>query len=132
MAAAISPAASTTLRLLKPFSAAVRLSSLFTNPNINHSNAPLLLFSSAAISHHQRSLCSIVSAAVSSGGATKPEPLELEKGAKIREFRKKFKIVDVKGGPDQGLDRLGETLVVRGWVRTLRVQSSVTFIEVSY
>ncbi|KAL7123373.1 hypothetical protein ACP275_01G101600 [Erythranthe tilingii] len=131
MAAAISPAASAALRLLKPLSAA-RLSSLFTNPKFNHTSAPLLLFSHAALSRHQRSLCSVVSAAVSSGEATKsPEPLELEKGAKIREFRKKFKIVDIKGGDDQGLDRLGETLVVRGWVRTLRVQSSVTFIEVN-
>ena len=51
-------------------------------------------------------------------------------GEEIGEFRKKLRIVDVKGGPDEGLDRLGQTLVVRGWVRTLRVQSSVTFIEV--
>ncbi|KAL8064519.1 hypothetical protein ABFX02_01G096100 [Erythranthe guttata] len=131
MAAAISPAASAALRLLKPLSAA-RLSSLFTNPKFNHTSAPLLLFSHAALSRHHRSLCSVVPAAVSSGEATKsPEPLELEKGANIREFRKKFKIVDIKGGDDQGLDRLGETLVVRGWVRTLRVQSSVTFIEVN-
>lgn len=42
-----------------------------------------------------------------------------------------MRIVDVKGGPDEGLDRLGQTLVVKGWVRTLRVQSSVTFIEVN-
>ncbi|KAI3468949.1 hypothetical protein Pfo_025612 [Paulownia fortunei] len=134
MAAAISPAATataTTLRLLKPFSAAAPLFSLFNNPRLNHSAASLLLFSSAAISRQQRSFCSVVSAAVSSGEATKPQPLELEKGAKIREFRKKFKIVDIKGGPDLGLNRLGETLVVRGWVRTLRVQSSVTFIEVN-
>lgn len=42
-----------------------------------------------------------------------------------------MRLVDVKGGPDEGLDRLGHTLVVRGWVRTLRLQSSVTFIEVN-
>lgn len=54
----------------------------------------------------------------------------MEKGAKIREFRRKLKIADIKGGVDEGLERLGETLVVRGWVRTLRAQSSVTFIEV--
>ncbi|KAK6137712.1 hypothetical protein DH2020_028547 [Rehmannia glutinosa] len=127
MAAAISPAAAVaTLRRFKPFYAATPLFSLFNNPRLNHSTAPLLLFSSAAISRHQRSFC-----AVSSGEATKPQPVELEKGAKIREFRKKFKIVDIKGGADQGLNRLGETLVVRGWVRTLRAQSSVTFIEVN-
>lgn len=73
----------------------------------------------------------MVSATVSSGEATKPEPVELGKGAKIREFRRKLKIADIKGGVDEGLDRLGETLVVRGWVRTLRAQSSVTFIEVN-
>ncbi|KAK6157978.1 hypothetical protein DH2020_005292 [Rehmannia glutinosa] len=131
MAAAISPAAAAALRRFKPFYAATPLFSLFNNPRLNHSTAPLLLFSSAAISRHQRSFCSVVSAAVSSGEATKPQPVELEKGAKIREFRKKFKIVDIKGGADQGLNRLGETLVVRGWVRTLRAQSSVTFIEVN-
>jgi asparaginyl-tRNA synthetase len=41
-----------------------------------------------------------------------------------------LKIADIKGGPDEGLDRVGKTIVVMGWVRTLRVQSSVTFIEV--
>lgn len=73
----------------------------------------------------------MVSATVSSGEATKPEPIELGKGAKIREFRRKLKIAEIKGGVDEGLNRLGETLVVRGWVRTLRAQSSVTFIEVN-
>lgn len=52
-------------------------------------------------------------------------------GSKVGKFRKKLKIVDVKGGPDQGLDRVGQMLVVTGWVRTLRAQSSVTFIEVN-
>ncbi|KAG8374730.1 hypothetical protein BUALT_Bualt10G0026300 [Buddleja alternifolia] len=134
MAAAISPAAAaTTLRLLKPLSAAAPplFSLINNNPKLPPSTTapPLLLFSSPAISspHRRRTFCSIVSAAISS----KPEPLELEKAEKIREFRKKFKIVDIKGGPDEGLNRLGETLVVRGWVRTLRVQSSVTFIEVN-
>lgn len=47
------------------------------------------------------------------------------------EFRRRLRVVDVKGGPDEGLDRLGESLVVRGWVRTIRMQSSVTFIELN-
>ncbi|KAL8477697.1 hypothetical protein ACS0TY_029842 [Phlomoides rotata] len=122
-------AAATTLRLLKPFSAAAPFFSLFNNPRLKHSTYPLLLFSTAAVSRHQRCFC--VSATISSGEATKPEPIELEKGAKIREFRKKLKIADIKGGADEGLNRLGETLVVRGWVRTIRAQSSVTFIEVN-
>ncbi|KAL0395230.1 UNVERIFIED_CONTAM: Asparagine--tRNA ligase, chloroplastic/mitochondrial [Sesamum latifolium] len=128
MEAAFSPAA-TALRFLKSFSGASP--PLFNNPRLPHSVTPLLLFSSAAVSRQQRAFCSVVSAAVSSGEATKPEPVELEKGERIREFRKKFKIADIKGGPDQGLNRLGENLVVRGWVRTLRVQSSVMFIEVN-
>lgn len=52
-------------------------------------------------------------------------------GSKVGEFRKKLKTVDVKGGPDEGLDRVGQMIVVAGWVRTLRAQSSVTFIEVN-
>lgn len=52
-------------------------------------------------------------------------------GSKVGEFRKKLKIVDVKGGPNEGLDRVGQMIVVAGWVRTLRAQSSVTFIEVN-
>ncbi|XP_047942125.1 asparagine--tRNA ligase, chloroplastic/mitochondrial [Salvia hispanica] len=125
-------AAATTLRLLKPLSsAAAPLLAPLNNHAINRSVAPLLLFSSAALSRRHRSFCTAVSASVSSGEATKAEPIESEKGAKIREFRRKLKIVDIKGGVDEGLDRLGETLVVRGWVRTLRAQSSVTFIEVN-
>ena len=52
-------------------------------------------------------------------------------GNTVGEFRKKLKIADIKGGPDEGLDRVEQTLVVIGWVRTLRVQSSVTFLEVT-
>ncbi|XP_068649508.1 asparagine--tRNA ligase, chloroplastic/mitochondrial-like [Aristolochia californica] len=52
-------------------------------------------------------------------------------GERVREFRKRLRIVDIKGGSDEGLDRLGESLAVRGWVRTCRVQSTVTFIEVN-
>jgi asparaginyl-tRNA synthetase len=50
---------------------------------------------------------------------------------KVGAFRKRVKIVDIIGGSDEGLNRLGETVTVKGWVRTLRVQSSVTFIEVN-
>ncbi|MED6215756.1 hypothetical protein PIB30_001377 [Stylosanthes scabra] len=51
--------------------------------------------------------------------------------SKVGEFRRKLKVVDVKGGPDQGLDKLGHCLVITGWVRTLRLQSSVTFVEIN-
>ncbi|KAL3829891.1 hypothetical protein ACJIZ3_018693 [Penstemon smallii] len=128
MAAAISPAAAaTTLRLLRPFSSAAASPSLFSLLHRPKLTAPLYLFSSPAISRQHRSFCSVVS----SGESTISEPLEVENVAKIREFHKRLKIVDIKGGPDEGLNRLGETIVVRGWVRTLRAQSSVTFIEVN-
>ncbi|KAK1306605.1 hypothetical protein QJS10_CPA10g00886 [Acorus calamus] len=35
-----------------------------------------------------------------------------EAGERVREFRKRLKIAEVKGGPSEGLDRLGERLVV--------------------
>lgn len=42
-----------------------------------------------------------------------------------------MRIADVKGGADEGVGRIGESLTVRGWVRTCRVQSTVTFVEVN-
>ncbi|PWA38122.1 class II aminoacyl-tRNA and biotin synthetases superfamily protein [Artemisia annua] len=59
------------------------------------------------------------------------ETLETSKTDKIGEFKKRLRVVDIKGGESEGLDSLGQVLTVRGWVRTLRVQSSVTFIEVN-
>ncbi|KAL7167236.1 hypothetical protein ACSBR2_037828 [Camellia fascicularis] len=136
MAAALSPVFSPRL---KPFTT-VRFLSLYRKPNPKSiiptsklttliSNPPLFpskfilysipsSFSSRIPTSNRRSFCTIVAGALSSGD-------------KVGEFRKKLRIVDVKGGPDEGLDRLGQTLVVKGWVRTLRVQSSVTFIEVN-
>jgi asparaginyl-tRNA synthetase len=75
----------------------------------------------------------VISGALQSNESAKVGFLEKEKsevGNRVGEFRKKLKIADIKGGPDEGLDRVGKTIVVMGWVRTLRVQSSVTFIEV--
>ncbi|XP_016489711.1 asparagine--tRNA ligase, chloroplastic/mitochondrial [Nicotiana tabacum] len=138
MAGALSPA--TTLRL-KPF-CTVRF---FTNyrkpikiltPNF-HSSFPLKLHTSSTPAPYlcrQRSFCSVVSAAISSGEAVEKSKFEQKKDIKteqVREFKKRLSIADIKGGPDEGLDRLGETLVVRGWVRTVRAQSSVTFIDVN-
>ena len=81
----------------------------------------------------QRFLFSVIFGAVHSNECAKVVFLEKKKGEienKVGEFRRKLKIADVKGGPDEGLDRVGKIIVVMGWVRTLRVQSSVTFIEV--
>ncbi|KAL3499606.1 hypothetical protein ACH5RR_038699 [Cinchona calisaya] len=141
MAVALSPAA-TSLRL-KSLSA-VRFLSFYRKTPKTH--LPFTLYSpfKPSTSHctqflpshsrHRRSFCSIISAALSSGEATKTETFgksELKIGIKVGEFRKRLRIVDIKGGPDEGLNRLDETLVVRGWVRTLRAQSSITFIEVN-
>uniref|UniRef100_A0A2P2LT60 Uncharacterized protein MANES_01G080800 n=1 Tax=Rhizophora mucronata TaxID=61149 RepID=A0A2P2LT60_RHIMU len=54
-----------------------------------------------------------------------------EMGNRVGGFRKKSKIADIKTGPLEGLDRFGRIVVVMGWVRTLRVQRSITFIEVN-
>ncbi|XP_042512386.1 asparagine--tRNA ligase, chloroplastic/mitochondrial [Macadamia integrifolia] len=87
----------------------------------------------------RRLFSSVVSGALSSGEAaaekTKTQLIEKQTNVgtagKVEEFRKRLRIVDIKGGPDEGLDRLGQTLVVKGWVRTLRAQRSITFIEVN-
>ncbi|KAK2416780.1 Class II aminoacyl-tRNA and biotin synthetases superfamily protein [Trifolium repens] len=47
---------------------------------------------------------------------------------KVPQFRKKLKVSDVK---DDQFDSLGNTLVLQGWVRTLRLQSSVSFLEIN-
>ncbi|GLT49172.1 hypothetical protein SLA2020_227500 [Shorea laevis] len=90
--------------------------------------------SSAIPRRGRRCFSSLIARAVHSGEETKMEALEKkgnEMGNRVGEFRKKLKIADIKGGPDDGLSRVGQTLVVMGWVRTLRAQSSVTFIEVN-
>ncbi|KAI0488277.1 hypothetical protein KFK09_028105 [Dendrobium nobile] len=59
------------------------------------------------------------------------EKFEIEAGEGVRKFKKRLRIVDVRGGPDEGLDSVGQSITIRGWVRTCRVQSIVTFIEVN-
>lgn len=82
--------------------------------------------------YFRRSFCSAVPAG-EAAEKTKPDvskDWKVTRGEKVGEFRKKLRISEIKGGRDEGLDRLGQTFVVKGWVRTLRVQSSVTFMEV--
>ena len=131
MAAAMSPAVSlrfspySALRLITRFPKKLPLHILFPPIPRRHSS-----------DYFRRSFRTAVSAALSSGeatGKTKPEVSDVWKaslGEKVGEFRKKLRISEVKGGLDEGLDRVGQTLIVKGWVRTLRVQSSVTFMEV--
>ncbi|XP_057872736.2 asparagine--tRNA ligase, chloroplastic/mitochondrial isoform X2 [Cryptomeria japonica] len=52
-------------------------------------------------------------------------------GGTVGKFQKRLRIADIKAGPAQGLERVGQCLSVRGWVRTCRVQRSITFIEVN-
>lgn len=125
MAAAAAFAPAPSLRL-KPTYSTLRFLSLYPRPTtlVPQSKPPPL-------PRRRRSFCTVVAAALHSGG-TKPEISETWKAeTRAGEFRKKLKVVDIKGGPDEGLERLGQTLVVTGWVRTFRVQSSVTFIEVN-
>ena len=46
-------------------------------------------------------------------------------------FQKRLRIAEIKGGEDGGVARVGQTMTVRGWVRTCRLQKTFTFIEVS-
>ncbi|KAK9928586.1 hypothetical protein M0R45_025714 [Rubus argutus] len=117
---------------LKPTYSTLRFLSLYPRPTtlVPQSKPPPLSFT-PFLPRRRRSFCTLVAAALQSGG-TKPEISETWKTeTRAGEFRKKLKVVDIKGGPDEGLDRLGQTLAVTGWVRTFRVQSSVTFIEVN-
>ncbi|KAL2901700.1 Asparagine--tRNA ligase chloroplastic/mitochondrial [Bienertia sinuspersici] len=68
---------------------------------------------------------------ISPSGEDFKVPQSIDSNVKVGHFRKRLRILDIKGTPDEGLDRLGESLVIRGWVRTLRMQSSVTFIELN-
>ncbi|GAU24498.1 hypothetical protein TSUD_156100 [Trifolium subterraneum] len=98
------------LRLVKPYSYA-----LFTYLNASTPNKPSFLrpFSSP----RRRLFCS----------ATLPSAAN-DTTNKVPQFRKKLKVSDVK---DDQFDSLGNTLVLQGWVRTLRLQSSVTFLEIN-
>lgn len=142
MAAAISLSPATSLRL-KPLFTAVRLLSTYRTirPKLLPSTAtkPLIttcIFPPKSHKYHyyicppipsgvsiRRQLSSTSAAALSAGETT-------EETQKVGEFRKRIRIADIKGGSGEGLDKLGQSFVVRGWVRTLRMQSSVTFIEV--
>lgn len=142
-AAVLSPA--TTLRL-NPFYATVRflsfrrktpprtlLPSLLQPPQTPH--PPPQIYTHYYVNPYfsgGRKFSSVIAAAISPEKAVEKQKGEvLGSDNEVKKFRKRLRIVDIKGGVDEGLDRLGENLVVKGWIRTLRVQSSVTFIEVN-
>uniref|UniRef100_A0A1J3H8A3 asparagine--tRNA ligase n=1 Tax=Noccaea caerulescens TaxID=107243 RepID=A0A1J3H8A3_NOCCA len=76
----------------------------------------------------RRCFCSAVSESLGSGEGKKVDNYF---GSKVGEFRRKLRIAEVKGGADEGLGRVGQSLSIMGWVRTLRSQSSVTFVEIN-
>ncbi|PNX77864.1 asparagine-tRNA ligase chloroplastic/mitochondrial-like, partial [Trifolium pratense] len=97
------------LRLVKPYTYA-----LFSYLN---ASTPKPSFLRPFSSHRRRFFCS----------ATLPSGAN-DTTTKVPQFRKKLKVSDVK---DDQFDSLGNTLVLQGWVRTLRLQSSVTFLEIN-
>ncbi|KAJ0251258.1 Asparagine--tRNA ligase [Hirschfeldia incana] len=128
MAAAFLP--TTTLRLT-PFSTLRFLSSF---PLSNPLFRPLRrsLFEGLPANARRRCFCTAVSQSPGSGEGKKVDnSYENRFGSRVGEFRRKLKIAEVKGGEDQGLGRVGQSLSIMGWVRTLRSQSSVTFIEIN-
>lgn len=128
MAAAVAAIAPAIPLRFKPYST-LRLLSLYSKNPITPRLFPPLPrrhFPFHSTIPPKRCFFSAISAALKPGERTKTEFQQ----KKVGEFRKKFKVADIKGAPDEGLDRVGQTLVVMGWVRTLRVQSSVTFLEV--
>ncbi|KAL3743280.1 hypothetical protein ACJRO7_018564 [Eucalyptus globulus] len=99
--------------------------------------APRRPFPPPAAASRRRCFRTAIAAALRSGEAVEAKKSELadpprgEFGGRVGEFRKRLKISEIKGGPEEGLGLVGQTLTVMGWVRTLRAQSSVTFIEVN-
>eukprot|EP00884_Botryococcus_braunii_P022687 jgi/Botrbrau1/9101/Bobra.0305s0008.1 len=49
----------------------------------------------------------------------------------VRDFRKRTRIRDIKGGDDGGLGNVGIEFEIRGWVRTVRNQKAFAFMEVN-
>ncbi|CAN6923041.1 unnamed protein product [Brassica oleracea] len=129
MAAAFLPA--TSLRLAS-FST-LRFLSFFpiSNPSPYSLFRPRrrLLFEDSAANARRRCFCTGTSVSASSSDGKNNQGNRI--GSKVGEFRRKLRVAEVKGGADEGLGRVGQSLSVMGWVRTLRSQSSVTFIEIN-
>ncbi|CAH8386754.1 unnamed protein product [Eruca vesicaria subsp. sativa] len=121
-------AVATSLRLT-PFST-LRYLSFFpssNNPSTHSLSRPLRrpLFQLSPAISRRRCFCT---QSPSSGEGVNQEN---RFGSKVGDFRKKLRISEVKGGAEEGLGRVGQRLSITGWVRTLRSQSSVTFIEIN-
>lgn len=80
----------------------------------------------------RRELSSVRAKVIESGSAVVEESAGVEPvpSSSVPEFKKRLRIAEIKGGEDGGLGRVGQTMTVRGWVRTCRLQKTFTFIEV--
>lgn len=74
---------------------------------------------------------SAVDASVSSSSSSSSRRQDPSFYLSVGPFKKRLRIADIKGGPKEGLERIGEQMTVRGWVRTCRLQKSFTFLEVN-
>lgn len=131
MAAAVALSPATCCLRLKPLSTAARFLSIYRHYHLLPSspiNIPLFPPKPLAFSFSSFPRQFTAAALPSSGEAVLKQ--DTEETLKVGKFRKRVRVLDIKGGPDEGLDKLGQHFVVKGWVRTLRLQSSVTFIEV--
>ncbi|KAH7285128.1 hypothetical protein KP509_33G014700 [Ceratopteris richardii] len=50
---------------------------------------------------------------------------------RVEPFKKRLRIAEIKGGQEEGLERVGEQITIRGWTRTCRLQKSFCFLEVN-
>ena len=106
----------------------LRLVSLYSSWTQRHLLFPPILGRTLPYYPARARTSSFACSVISGDERTSPEKL---KSKSVGEFRKKLRIAEIKGGAEEGLERLGESVVVKGWVRTLRLQSTVSFIEVN-
>ncbi|GBG73626.1 hypothetical protein CBR_g16969 [Chara braunii] len=49
----------------------------------------------------------------------------------VGSFQKRLRISDLKGGEDGGVENVGKQVMIKGWVRTVRLQKAFAFVEVN-
>lgn len=73
------------------------------------------------------------SLSVSATASTKEtsEPTSVQRVPARDAFNGRIRVVDIKGGADEGMSNVGKDYEVRGWVRTVRDQKTFAFIEIN-
>jgi len=67
-----------------------------------------------------------------SASATTSTPARTEQRVPKRaDFAGRCRVVDIKGGADEGMSNVGKEYEVRGWVRTVRDQKTFSFVEIN-